>query len=174
MHYGGCQRKVWKVLEETPEGSVENLNDTTKTKCRLCGKFFTSPRYMWGHMADDHFQDELNSELPKESPYKCPKCPLERPYTSNDLRSLRLHYGTRHKAVMPFLAKKLDMPLDQLSREFNNEPRQNNNICQFCNKYFSTQMDYLKHSLLHIRKRVYQVCSTGIVPWSAFYFNQGL
>ena len=174
MHYGGCQRKVWKVLEETPEGSVENLNDTTKTKCRLCGKFFTSPRYMWGHMADDHFQDELNSELPKESPYKCPKCPLERPYTSNDLRSLRLHYGTRHKAVMPFLAKKLDMPLDQLSREFNNEPRQNNNICQFCNKYFSTQMDYLKHSLLHIRKRVYHVCSTGIVPWSAFYFNQGL
>ena len=156
MHYGGCQRTVWKLLEETPEGSVDNLNDTTKTKCRICNKHFTSARYMWGHMADDHFQEELNAELPKEAPFKCPRCPIERPYTSNDLRALRLHYGTRHKAVMPYLAKKLDIPVEQLMKEFQNE-RTQNNICQFCNKNFSTQMDYLKHSLLHVRKRVYQV-----------------
>merc|ERR1711872_1188893 len=32
----------------------------------------------------------------------------------------------------------------------------NGNSCQFCGKSFFNQMDYLKHSLLHVRKRVYQ------------------
>ena len=74
---------------------------------------------MWGHMADEHFLEELNSELPKEAPFKCPKCPMtENGYTGSDLRSLRLHYGTRHKAVMPHLAKKLNVTVDELMREY--------------------------------------------------------
>lgn len=155
MHYGGCQRKVWKILEETPEGSVENLNDTSKSKCRICGKYFTSPRYMWGHMGEEHFRTELDSDLPKTAPWKCPKCPADNQYTGSDLRTLRIHYGTRHKAVMPLLAKRLDIPLAQLKREFL-PAGENGNTCQFCGKSFFSQMDYLKHSLLHVRKRVYQ------------------
>ena len=155
MHYGGCQRKVWKILENTPEGSIENLNDTSKSKCRLCGKYFTSPRYMWGHMGEEHFKAELDAELPKEPPYKCPKCPVENVYTGQDLRTLRIHYGTRHKAVMPHLAQKLNIPLAELKREFMPAAEQGTS-CQFCGKTFFNQMDYLKHSLLHVRKRVYQ------------------
>ena len=155
MHYGGCQRKVWKVLESTPEGSVENLNDTSKSKCKLCGKYFTSPRYMWGHMGDEHFQKELDADLPKEAPFKCPKCPGDNQYTGADLRTLRVHYGTRHKAVMPLLAKQLNIPLEELKREYL-PAGDTGNTCQFCGKSFFSQMDYLKHSLLHVRKRVYQ------------------
>ena len=51
-------------------------------------------------MGDEHFEKELNAELPSEPPWKCPKCPADAAYTGNDLRSLRVHYGTRHKAVM--------------------------------------------------------------------------
>ena len=118
MHYGSCQRKVWKVMEEMPAGSVETLDDTSKSKCRLCGKYFTSPRYMWTHMGEDHFAAELDAELPTKEPWKCPKCPQEGAYVATELRSLRTHYGTRHKAVMPHLAKKLNIPLEKLKMEF--------------------------------------------------------
>ena len=155
MHYGGCQRKVWKILEDTPEGSVDNLNDTSKSKCRLCGKYFTSPRYMWGHMGEEHFKAELDADLPKAPPYKCPKCPMENVYTGQDLRTLRIHYGTRHKAVMPHLAQKLNISLAELKKDFM-PAGESGTSCQFCGKSFFNQMDYLKHSLLHVRKRVYQ------------------
>ena len=158
MHFGGCQRKVWKILEEMPEDSIEHLNDTSKSKCRICGKYFTSARYMWGHLGEDHFQVELDAELPKAAPWKCPKCPLENAYSGMDLRSLRIHYGTRHKAVMPHLAQKLNIPLDELKREFMpiGGEATGGLTCQFCGKSFHNQMDYYKHSLLHVRKRVYQ------------------
>jgi hypothetical protein len=158
MHFGGCQRKVWKILEEMPEDSIEHLNDASKSKCRLCGKFFTSARYMWGHLGEDHFQAEMDAELPKTAPWKCPKCPLENAYSGMDLRSLRIHYGTRHKAVMPHLAKKLNVPLEELRREFMPVGGEQGGglTCQFCGKSFYNQMDYHKHSLLHVRKRVYQ------------------
>ena len=155
MHYGGCQRKVWKLLEELPEGSIQTLDESSKSKCKICGKYFTSARYMWTHMGDEHFEKELNAELPTEPPWKCPKCPQDSAYTGSDLRTLRVHYGTRHKAVMPHLAAKMNISLKDLQAEFK-PSNETGKTCQFCHKSFFNQMDFLKHSLLHVRKRVYQ------------------
>ena len=155
MHFGGCQKKVWKLLEELPEGSIQTLDETSKSKCKICGKYFTSARYMWTHMGDEHFEKELNAELPTEAPWKCPKCPQDAAYTGSDLRSLRVHYGTRHKAVMPHLAAKMNIPLKDLQAEFR-PASESGRTCQFCHKSFYNQMDFMKHSLLHVRKRVYQ------------------
>ena len=149
MHFGGCQKKVWKLLEQLPEGSIQTLDETSKSKCKLCGKYFTSARYMWTHMGDEHFEKELNAELPSEAPWKCPKCPQEAAYTGSDLRSLRVHYGTRHKAVMPHLAAKMNIPLKDLQAEFR-PANESGRTCQFCHKSFYNQMDFMKHSLLHI------------------------
>ena len=155
MHFGGCQKKVWKLLEELPEGSIQTLDESSKSKCKICGKYFTSARYMWTHMGDEHFEKELNAELPTQPPWKCPKCPQDTAYTGSDLRTLRVHYGTRHKAVMPHLAAKMNIPLKDLQAEFR-PANETGKTCQFCHKSFFNQMDFLKHSLLHVRKRVYQ------------------
>ena len=173
MHYGGCQKKVWKVLEEMPEGSIEHLDDTSKSKCKLCGKYFTSARYMWTHMGDEHFEKELNSELPKEAPWKCPKCPNDSAYEGADLRTLRVHYGTRHKAVMPHLAKHLNISLRDLQAEFR-PPNEIARTCQFCHKPFYNHMDFMKHLILHVRDTIYEDlpdCEPYVCPRCTFTGN---
>ena len=56
---------------------------------------------------------------------------------------------------MPHLAAKMNISLKDLQAEFR-PSNETGKTCQFCHKSFFNQMDFLKHSLLHVRKRVYQ------------------
>jgi hypothetical protein len=97
LHYGMTHKIVLNLLQEMPDDA---LNEEVEATCKLCHQSFTAHRYLYTHLSDTHFGVELDADLPKSGPWKCPKCS----YIGNDPRALRVHYGVRHKIVLNHLA----------------------------------------------------------------------
>ena len=110
LHYGMSHKVALKLMQEMPEDA---LNEASEAVCKVCNQSFTAHRYLFTHLSDAHFQQELDAELPTQAPWKCPKCA----YLGNDIRALRVHYGVRHKAVLEHLAAKLGMNILSLKKE---------------------------------------------------------
>ena len=99
LHYGMSHKFVLTLLQEMPE---DGLGEDVEANCKLCHQSFTAHRYLFTHLSDTHFGAELDADLPKSGPWKCPKCS----YIGNDPRALRVHYGVRHKVVLNHLASR--------------------------------------------------------------------
>ena len=87
-HYTG---KCWKCANIFVEffktfyfspASEESGAEEVEARCKLCQETFTAHRYLYQHLSDVHFPEELDEDLPKSSPWKCPKCN----YAGNDPR----------------------------------------------------------------------------------------
>lgn len=100
LHNGISHKAVLNLLQEMPE---DGGHEDVEANCKLCHQSFTAHRYLYTHLSDTHFAAELDSDLPKSGPWKCPKCS----YVGNDPRALRIHYGVRHKIVLNHLAPRL-------------------------------------------------------------------
>jgi len=87
------------LMQDMPEDA---LSDEVEATCKICHQSFTAHRYLYTHLSDTHFAAELDAELPKSGPWKCPRCS----YIGNDPRALRVHFGVRHKIVLDHLAKR--------------------------------------------------------------------
>ena len=57
-----------------PEDELQNSGggDGVEAKCQLCNEAFTAHRYLYTHLSDNHFKQELDNDLPKSAPWKCP------------------------------------------------------------------------------------------------------
>ena len=97
LHYGMTHKMALNLLQDMPEDA---LNEEVEATCKICHQSFTAHRYLYTHLSDTHFASELDAELPKSGPWKCPKCS----YIGNDPRALRVHFGVRHKIVLDHLA----------------------------------------------------------------------
>ena len=73
----------------------------------------TCCRYLYTHLSDNHFKQELDNDLPKSAPWKCPSCK----YLGNDPRALRIHYGVRHKVVLQHLASRIGVSAKLLQKQ---------------------------------------------------------
>ena len=98
-----------------PEDELQNSGggDGVEAKCQLCNEAFTAHRYLYTHLSDNHFKQELDNDLPKSAPWKCPSCK----YLGNDPRALRIHYGVRHKVVLQHLASKIGVSANILKKQ---------------------------------------------------------
>ena len=81
--------------------------------CKLCQQSFTAHRYLYTHLSENHFANQLDTDLPKSGPWKCPKCS----YLGSDQKALRVHYGVRHKIVLNHLAAALGVSQTTLKKE---------------------------------------------------------
>lgn len=105
--------------QSSSEDDTFNQEDI-EAKCKLCNETFTAHRYLFTHLSDTHFLADLDDEVPKHPPWKCPSCS----YVGGDARSLRIHYGVRHKIVLKHYAKKLGMNLAVLKQQMKEGRRQ--------------------------------------------------
>ena len=98
-----------------PEEELLNSSgsDGVEAKCQLCNEAFTAHRYLYTHLSDNHFKQELDNDLPKSAPWKCPSCK----YVGNDPRALRIHYGVRHKVVLQHLASRIGVSANILKKQ---------------------------------------------------------
>jgi hypothetical protein len=54
---------------------------------------------LYKHCLINHFNEEIRDLLPKEEPFKCPKCE----YSTKQKHMLMLHFGITHKVVLKFI-----------------------------------------------------------------------
>ena len=104
----------------------------------------------------------LAQELPSASPWKCPKCP----YTGNDPRALRIHYGVRHKMVLDHLAVRLGVNINVLKKEMKANRKKAVSAlkatmgCKFCPTQFKTSAEQARHVVAHLRNELMKVQTT--------------
>ena len=78
-----------KITKKTP-GPIE---------CPICQtSFLTSPNFL-RHLTDNHFYDQLCSDLTNIKPFSCPLCNFE----GKDRKMLVHHYGISHKVVLKLM-----------------------------------------------------------------------
>ena len=142
---------VLNYLQDLPED--ESTVEDTEATCKLCHQAFTAQRYLFTHLSDFHFATQLDSELPKSGPWKCPKCS----YIGSDPRALRVHYGVRHKIVLNHLAATLGVNCAVLKKELSAGRKRvlrNNFSCRHCHQQFRDQRELDRHTLLHFRQQL--------------------
>ena len=150
LHYGVAHKVVLSLLQQMPEDAVQEDMEAT---CKLCQQSFTAHRYLYTHLSDTHYCAELDADLPKAAPWKCPKCS----YVGNEPRALRIHYGVRHKVVLDHLANSLAMNHVSLKKEMKAGRKKivtalkASVSCAYCNSQFDDSNELLKHSVLHFR-----------------------
>ena len=153
LHYGMSHKIALKLIQEMPEDA---LDEDVEATCKLCHESFTAHRYLYTHLSDTHFQADLDRELPTASPWKCPKCP----YTGNDPRALRIHYGVRHKMVLNHLAIKLGVNINVLRKEMKANRKKAVSAlkatmgCKFCSTQFKTAVEQAKHVVQHLKNEL--------------------
>lgn len=112
------------------------------------------------------FQVELDNDLPSTSPWKCPKCP----YTANEPRALRVHYGVRHKVVLNHLASQLGINPTALKKEMKAGRKKAVSAlkasitCRFCPMQFKSPPEHAKHTVMHLRN-VLSAHLPTVEPW---------
>ena len=154
LHYGMTHKVALRLMQDMPNDA---MNEEVEATCKLCHQSFTAHRYLYTHLSDTHFQHELDLELPKTSPWKCPKCP----YTGNEPRSLRVHYGVRHKIVLNHLAVKLGINIHVLKKEMKAGRKKAVSAlkasmgCRFCSATFKNVNDQAKHIVMHLRNELF-------------------
>lgn len=68
--------------------------------CRLCPETaFKWQSCLYKHFLINHFNEQIRSLLPKEEPFKCPKCE----YSAKQKHILMLHFGITHKVVLKLI-----------------------------------------------------------------------
>ena len=150
LHYGVAHKVALALLQQMPEDAV---NEDMEATCKLCHQSFTAHRYLYTHLSDTHYCSELDSDLPKTGPWKCPKCS----YVGSDPRALRIHYGVRHKVVLDHLAKSLGMNQISLKKEMKAGRKKvvtalkTSVSCTYCSSEFDDLNELLKHNVLHFR-----------------------
>ena len=154
LHYGMTHKVALRLMQDMPNDA---MNEEVEATCKLCHQSFTAHRYLYTHLSDTHFQNELDLELPKTSPWKCPKCQ----YTGNEPRSLRVHYGVRHKIVLNHLADRLGINIHILKKEMKAGRKKAVSAlkatmgCKFCPATFKNVNDQAKHIVMHLRNELY-------------------
>ena len=150
LHYGMTHKVAIRLMEEMPEDA---LNEAVEAVCKLCSESFTAHRYLYTHLADVHFTSVLDMDLPKSHPWTCPRCP----YTAQDLRGIRVHYGVKHKVVLDHLAEKLGVNLSTLRKQMKAGRKKAVSAlktvtpCRFCAMEFKSRPEHAKHIILHLR-----------------------
>ena len=154
IHIGTFHKVALEIMDSLPPDA--NYQEV-EAKCKLCSESFTAHRYLFTHLSESHFQTELDAQIPKDPPWKCPKCS----YLGSDPKALRTHFGVRHKMVLNHYASKLGMKLSTLQTQMREGRRQAVAIkpisfatitCKYCSLKFKDESEKAKHVILHFRK----------------------
>ena len=57
LHYGMSHKMALKLVQEMPEDA---LDEEVEATCKLCHESFTAHRYLYTHLSDTHFQQDLD------------------------------------------------------------------------------------------------------------------